>query len=148
MNKFIIIIQALLNKLSVAYKEIFDLKDLCDSYKSHIDFLEKAEKLNKKQIADLERLVRASEYSNECYIKSIRNDIKEINNLKEENDRLKEQLKLSTNKWKFSYVCHGCTNEEVVTTNELIKKCFSAESHNNPYLEEVVIVPYFEKSNK
>lgn len=97
MNKLIVIIQVLLNKLSAAYTEIFALKDLCESYESHIDFLEKMEKLNKKQIADLERLVRASEYSNTCYIKSIRNDIEEINNLKEENKKLKEQLKLSTN---------------------------------------------------
>lgn len=96
MDKLIVIIQTLLNKLSAAYKEIFALKDLCASYESHIDFLEKMEKLNKKQIADLERLVRASEYSNECHIKSIRNDIEEINKLKEENSLLKQKVEKET----------------------------------------------------
>ena len=120
MNKFIIIIQALLNKLSAAYKEIFALKDLCESYESHIDFLEKMEKLDKKQIANLERLNRASEYSNKYYIKSIRNDIEEINSLKRENEQLKQKIINTKN---FESIIHNLAIillEETEDKNDIV----------------------------
>jgi len=92
MNKLIVIIQVLLNKLSAAYKEIFSLRDLCEAYESHIKFIEKMSKLDKEEISNLKRSNKAAEYSIECHVKSIQNDIKEINKLKEENRLLKQKV--------------------------------------------------------
>ena len=86
MEKLFVIIQLLLNKLSAAYKKIFDLKDLVEAQEQLLQWNETTEKDLRKRISDERK--RCETY--ELTITGLRND---RDALRESVSGLKEKIK-------------------------------------------------------